>query len=333
MKLQNLFLFSVLGLLGCSPAVPKLVAQPIVVQDKIETNTDVQVFNPKVDILFVIDNSFSMDEHQSNLISNLNRFAAAFSKNVQIDYHVGVLTTDMNSFAGKLCCGKLVGSPIYVERSTVNGQAILARNLRVGTSGDGYEKSFDPVVAALLPPLVDTANRGFYRQDAHVAVIFLTDAEDQSQISPKDFYQFLLQLKGQKEKVLSYGAIIPTGTNEGMCRRDETGTSPLKIESFLSLVYNAGKNIMSLCDGNFGDQLAKISEDLVKYVGNVIYLNRPPILDTIKVTYGTQVLIKDYLKGWSFDPSRNAIVLGPDIAWSQQPTGTRVKVYFEATSY
>ena len=172
MKLQNLILVSMLALVGCSPSVPKLVAQPVVVQDKIETNTDVQVFNPKVDILFVIDNSYSMDEHQNNLISNLNRFAAAFSKNVQIDYHVGVLSTDMNAFARKNCCGRLIGTIPYVERGTLNGQAVLARNLRIGTDGDGYEKSFDPVIAALTQPNIDTYNKGFYRQDAHVAVIF-----------------------------------------------------------------------------------------------------------------------------------------------------------------
>lgn len=337
MKLLSLIMLVSLASLSCSPKVQKLVAQPVVVKEKIVTNTDVQVYDPKVDILFVVDNSGSMDGHQRNLIANLDKFVKAFTQNIQIDYHIGVLTSDNDGLYGNSrdCCGKLVGTIPFVERGTLNGSNTLARNLRVGIDGSGTEQSFSPVVDALSQPLVDTYNKGFYRKDAHLAIIFLTDAEDQSKISSRDFYQFLLNLKGAKEKVLAYGAIVPTYADEDTCRRDERGRSPDKIEDFLSIVFNAGagKNILSLCDPLFGDQLAKMSQDLVSKVGGVIYLNRPPILASIRVMYGTQEILRDYKKGWSFSPELNAIVLGQDIEWSQQPAGTKVRVFFEATQY
>ena len=56
-----------------------------------ETNTPVRVvFQPKLDILFVIDDSRSMEPHQINLSRNIDRFVEGFSKERFIDFHIGV---------------------------------------------------------------------------------------------------------------------------------------------------------------------------------------------------------------------------------------------------
>jgi hypothetical protein len=52
----------------------------------------------KTDILFVIDNSGSMEEEQTALADAFNSFISNFvSKNV--DYHIGIISTDSNSYA------------------------------------------------------------------------------------------------------------------------------------------------------------------------------------------------------------------------------------------
>ncbi|MCB0421991.1 MAG: hypothetical protein KDD61_13420, partial [Bdellovibrionales bacterium] len=45
---------------------------------------------PKIDILFVIDDSLSMLAHQINLSRNINRFVSTFAKNDQLDYQIAV---------------------------------------------------------------------------------------------------------------------------------------------------------------------------------------------------------------------------------------------------
>lgn len=322
-----LALLTVGSMISCSPATPKLIPMPEVINEKVSADSDNIDFTPKVDILFVVDNSGSMGTHQANLANNLSKFVQTFTAGMQIDYNVGVVSTDMSDYRHS---GRLQGNVRYVNKSTPNGIATMAGNIMTGTNGDWQEKSFDPVIAALSNPLIGSYNSGFYRQDAHIAVVFITDAEDQSNATPTELYEFLKVLKGTKDRVLAYGVIVPS--NAKGCSRDDVDL-PKKIESFLAMPINAGKNLMSLCDSNFGTKLADLSKDIARYVGAVIYLNRPPVLSTLRVVFGTQVIMPGIKTGWTFDAAKNAIILGEGIVWSQQPAGTRVKVYFDAAQY
>ncbi len=319
---------------ACSPDSPKLVPAPDLTVEKVVKDNDYQVFDPKVDILFVVDNSGSMDSHQKDISTNVGRFVAAFFNRVSIDYHIGVVSTDMDqTFNGK-CCGRLIGDPTFIQSNTVNPAVDLAGRLLLGTNGSGTEKLFDPVLAALSAPIESTINKGFLRPEAHLAVIFITDAEDQSQGAGTALYDFLVKLKGKREKVLAYGAIIPSGIPNDVCPRDDYSTEPHRIEQFLSLTINKGKNEFNLCAADFGDKLAQVAQDLAKQVSNTIYLNRAPVIKTLKVTYGTQLIANDPLTGWTFDPSLNALFLGDNLSLDpNQPVGSKIKVDFDAASY
>ncbi|MBX2993866.1 MAG: VWA domain-containing protein [Bdellovibrionaceae bacterium] len=329
-RLLSVLVFGFLALGACSPEANHLIPKPNDQNEKVDTDGGTEVFDPQVDILFVVDDSGSMSTHQTNLIRNIDRFLAAFTKRANIDYHIGVVNTSMDGgWSGSPCCGRLMGTPTFVERSTPNLIQVLSRALRVGTNGSATEKVFDPIRAALSAPLVTGENAGFYRPNAHLAVVFITDAEDQSSMSAQDMFDFMLSLKGRKEKFIGYGVVVPTGVNN--CSRDEG--NPTKIESFLGMMPNAGKNVFSLCDPQFGDRISTIADDLVRFIGNVIYLSRPPIPETIQVSFGSQIIPQDYKKGWIFDPARNALILGDEIEWSVQPNGTKVNVYYEAATF
>lgn len=317
-------------LAGCSPSVPQREVQPDVTREQVSDEGQ-EVFDPSVDILFVVDDSGSMGVHQQNLTANVGRFISAFTSRAAIDYHIGVVTTSMGGQGSIGCCGRLVGSPAYVQKSTPNIVRALSRNLRVGTNGSTTEESFSPVLAALTPPLVNGVNAGFYRQSAHLAIVFLTDAEDQSSIDTDDFYDRLVALKGRPEKIISYGVIVPSNVYD--CDRDERDVFPDRIESFLGKVANAGHNEFSLCDPTFGDRVAEIADSLVRYIGNVVYLKRAPVINSIHVRFGTQIIPQDAQTGWAFDATRTAVVFGDDVVWSTQAPGTKVQITYEAVDF
>lgn len=318
-------------LVACSPESEKVYLKPVEQKEKVTENPDALMFDPQVDILFVVDNSGSMYAHQQNLAANISLFTSKFSRNSILDYNIGVVTTDMGYWRNDN--GELVGSPKVVTKTTPNADAILAKNLQVGTNGSAVERSFDPVLKALEPQMLAGPNFGFYRPSAALAVIFITDAEDQSRANAMDTYAQLLNMKkGLAQKVLAYGVVVPSWVND--CPRDEW-TAPDRIESFLKMVYNGkqGKNIFSLCDADFGAKIADMAKDIVDIVGRVIYLNRVPVRNTIKVTYGSIELPSDKDKGWLFDSSRNAIILGEKIDWNSQPFGSRVSVQYETAKF
>ncbi len=320
---------------SCSPDTPEAYLAPVASEEKvIQDNT--QVFDPKVDILFVVDNSGSMGAHQGNLSRNVAKFTSIFTKSSVLDYNIGIVTTDMSGGgwgSSRACCGQLVGSTRVVNKNTLNADVILARNFLVGTSGSATEAVFDPVAAALNPTNLAGWNSGFYRQDASLVVIFMTDAEDQSDYeNPQSLYNFLLNLKkGKASSILAFGVIVPTKDTMS-CARDD-GRTPAKIERFLGMVQNSKNNIMNICDPDYGTRLANMAKDIVDKVGNIIYLDRAPALDSIHVFYGSAELPEDFETGWSFDPKKNAIVLGSKINWSSQPSGSRVKVSYTAAKF
>ena len=328
MKLRaSIFCFGLLALLACSPDVPPGVMDP---DQKAVDDSGLELLEPKVDILFVIDNSGSMSGHQKNLAANVDNFINNFFKTIQIDFHIGVLTTDDDGGSAN-CCGLLVGNPSYLDRSTPDFRKILASRMIVGTSGSPQEKSFDPVFRALRVPNLNGPNAGFLRPDAFLSIVFITDAEDQSVImTAKSLQDFLVNLKGRPDQILSYGVIVPSG--EPNCDRDSSD-EPKRIEQFLSFSPAAGKNEFSLCDPNFGTRVAEIGKDLAERVGSSLRLKQVPVLSTVILKFGTQVIGPDPLTGWSFDPDDNSIHIGPKIVWTKQPPGTRLKIHYEPTKF
>jgi len=88
-----LALLATMASIGCAPETPKLQPAPPVFAEKAADGGDVQIeFNPQVDILFVLDNSGSMRDHQTRLAANVDKFIEAFGRDELIDYHVGIVS-------------------------------------------------------------------------------------------------------------------------------------------------------------------------------------------------------------------------------------------------
>ncbi len=328
MKLFRTFIISSFLLAACSPNVPEMHIQPVykkiaVVSDGIDS---------KVDILFVIDDSGSMQSHQNNLAKNIDLFVKSFTANKFLDFHIGVISTGMESYNNH-CCGVLVGSPAYFERTTPNLNQVLASRMMLGTSGSAEEMGFEPVYAALSEPNFSQANKGFFRKNAKLAVIFITDAEEQSsRLDARSLLDFLVAQKGAADRVFGYGVIVPSHSTI-YCPRDEPDYPPLRYEEFLGMVSNHGNNIMNLCAADFGQQLADMGKDLVRRVAGAFYLSQLPIPNSITVQFGTQEILpnpENPKKGWYFDADMNAVILGEDIEWTEQPLGTKLKINYSA---
>jgi hypothetical protein len=323
-----LLAFILTGAFGCSKKASRAYLPPYAPEKSVTDSTS-DVFDPKADILFVIDNSGSMDTHQQNLARNIDLFVSEFLKTSIIDYNIGVVTTDTDGVV-QPCCGKLVGNYRFVNKATPNANSVLKQNLLVGTMGSGIEAPFYAASLAIDPGMMSGYNAGFIRKDATLTVIFITDAEDQSRISGTDLLTKLLALKnGDKSKILAYGAIVPTGATN--CDRDQYYTTPKRIEEFLSLVPNGGGggNIVSLCATDYGQRLANFALQIVQQVSSQIFLSRLPNIKTLQVFYGNSELPRDVRKGWAYSPELNAILLGDQINWASQPPGSRVEVRYK----
>jgi hypothetical protein len=177
-------------------------------------STAPEITPPKLDVLFVIDNSNSMREEQDAVARELTAFIDELSKGggVSTDFNIGVITTavyqqvlfqgtkyyrDYPGQAGRLqpvpnvlADGGLdigTGSERLLKGNDPNLIDKFQRLVRVGTSGSGQETPFEAIRLALSPPLIttDLANNGnqeFLRDGARLLIVVLTDEDDCSEM-------------------------------------------------------------------------------------------------------------------------------------------------------
>ena len=249
-----------------------------------------------VDILWVIDNSGSMGEYQNQVMTNSNAFMQDFIKQ-KLNWKMGLISTDDNDspyigFAGTDQLDSTVANPVDLFADAVG---------RLGTSGSAVEATFVPILQSL------SQDPKFLRPKTPLAVIMVTDAEEQSRMEANVFLNRLATVTGGRN-VFAYGVFASQDLG---CRSDEGEWdyqgSP--YETFIKSAY-VGQTY-PLCR-DFGTSLVNIAHDIVTRVAHTaIYLTSRPDTSTLKVLYkGKELPAGSQESGgfWVYDYGLNAVV-------------------------
>ncbi|HTA17912.1 MAG TPA: hypothetical protein VK989_01385 [Polyangia bacterium] len=179
-----------------------------------QTNNDLfqQQINRKIDILFMVDNSSSMEPLQNKLIQQFPSFTNVLKGPAGgaglPDLHLAVISSSMGAGQEQGIAGCPVGGdagkfqtqplgPTCAKASLNAGQTYISNIgdmanytgdisdvfsciALLGEGGCGFEHQFASVLRALgadgaMPP---TTNSGFLRDDAYLAVILITNEDD-----------------------------------------------------------------------------------------------------------------------------------------------------------
>jgi hypothetical protein len=142
----------------------------------------------KMDIVFVIDNSGSMEEEQETLAKNFPEFAKVIDdyrskSGGPLDYRIAVTTTDVTDDGGSFrttgdSCNAGPNRP-WLERGDQRPAATLACRASVGTEGSGTERPLEAARLSLTERIADGTNGSFLRDDALLALIVLTDEDEE----------------------------------------------------------------------------------------------------------------------------------------------------------
>ncbi|MDX2009613.1 MAG: hypothetical protein SFW67_05465 [Myxococcaceae bacterium] len=148
-----------------------------------------------IDVLFVIDDSCSMEDDQAELANNFDAFFGSFRAN-QVDFRVAAVTSDMED---EMRSGRFVG-PVITDK-TPNADEAFKQLVNVGANGSAIERALGAARAALTEPLLSSTNRGFLRPEADLAFVFLGDEDDQSNFPVSEFESFARGLKTGEQRV------------------------------------------------------------------------------------------------------------------------------------
>lgn len=267
----------------------------------------------KVDILFVIDNSGSMSAIQKNVADNAKIFIEKFAQNSIIDWKIGIISTDDKEdpylgFKSPFGASLIDVADPNTFSSVVKQFAAAVNSL--GTRGSAFELTFSNVIRALDEwQGLNSQHPKFHRKTAHLAVIMITDEEEQSGNFTVNEVLLNLEKRLYGGRQLRFYGAFDAGDLTG-CRQS-TYTLQYKNSRFEEAITQTNGFAFSACIEDFGGQLARVGEDIVSLIKlpSLVLRNRP-IIKTIKIIYKGEELKPGNIKDggyWYYDYNTNTI--------------------------
>ena len=368
-ELLKLSLFALLTatMIGChvkSETFVPPVKDPEMAIGPSAKHTEVK-FNPKTDVVFIIDDSLSMLTHQENLKKNVNLFVSEVGKDQVVDMHFGVTPTfdsvRYGTIVPKVC--EQNGEVLFEDNGALlkpkapEGKSdllklqpsnfikraegftdILAETLKIGVraykqghpcpnQGAKYEEYFTTIKSIVELGENGGPNSAFYRgTNSHLVVFIVSDTGDGSYLQAADVYNFLREKRGDPEgKSFTIHAVADLGHVCSSRIGSEIDQSG-DAKKTEQLVKLANGQLISMCDPQYGAKLAKLGSELRKKVTENMTLQLQHIPEE-----GTLKLFlgKTELKDgtWAYNPSTKTITILDGVPWSQHP-GESIQVKY-----
>lgn len=293
-----------------------------------------------VDILWVMDNSISMQNEQEAVAAGAQDFADRLV-NTDIDFHLGVVSTDMSTENAD--AGALLGSPKYIENATPNYVQAFQQRVLLGTGGDDQERGLQAAITALTPPMTDNRNYGFLRDDAMLSIIVVSDENDCSDFGAlpagstgEDCYQqyealtpvadlvrMLRGIKSDPDRVVFSGIIGPDAVEN--CEDTVPG------KRYYTAIGMLGGFQGDICQTNYSELMDSLGE-ITTGIRTDFPLQHVPDPDTIVVTVRAPdtedvEVVEDPANGWTYNEDPTA----PEILFAGTaipPRGSEVTIEY-----
>lgn len=261
----------------------------------------------EIDILWVIDNSYSMELEQAALASGFSTFIEEIESTGTV-FHLGVVTTSMDYNDPTRAI--LVGSPRVItnEDDYIN---LFQERVIVGVDGADKEKGLEVASYALSPEMTTGPNSGFLRRDANLLIVVVSDENDcsdngvfegesstlcyteQDRLVPvTDYVVQFRDLKDDPNKVRFAGIVGPK-QSEG-CLDAVPGYRYIQASDLM------GGMLGNICQSDWGSMLYDLGLN-ASGIQSSFQTTYAAQVDTIQVWVDDEVIIQDPVTGWSYD--------------------------------
>lgn len=284
----------------------------------------------KIDILFIDDNSASMDPNQASLGAKFSGFA---SELLNIDWQIGITTTDCSTGPYGICGSLLpmtgTGNKILTP-SVANYQTVFNNSIRrpetVGclSTGTCPSGNSEPLLSATTAMnKYNTDNNGFFRTNSDLAIVILSDADERQTGGatyanrPTELVSAFNSIWPSGKKLKVYSIIVQP--NDATCLATmKAGSNGF---SFYGTLVDQTVNLTngistSICAPDYSVTLKSIGES-VRTLTNSVALAHTPVTGSVMVT---------------FTPNQSITykVIGNRVVFDSPPSvGTQIKVDYQ----
>jgi len=266
-----------------------------------------QVQQDEVDILFVVDDSFSMEVEQAALAAGFSSFIQEL-ETANSAFQIGVVSTSMDSDDPNR--GKLLGSPTFLtERDDY--VPLFRDRVQVGINGSDKEKGLEAAAVALSPELLLTHNSGFLRPQANLLVIIISDEDDCSDAgaldgrSAADCYlldEFLTPVSTLVDSIhdaKNNGELVQIGAIIGPFD-DSCGEEAYPGRRYAEAVLQTGGLMARICQPDWSNVLYDLGLNAVGILSQ-FKLSSGADSSTIEVDVDGVPVLFDTINGWTYD--------------------------------
>lgn len=261
------------------------------------SDTWTQAENDQVDILFVVDNSRTMQEEQTTLAAGFESFASQLDTS-QTRFRLGVISTSFEY--GDPERGALIGDPQFLTPDTPNYEGLFAQRAQVGIDGSDFEKGLEAAAYALSPLVNLDVNGGFSRPEARLLLVFVSDEEDcsdrgaigteqddngelcysqrNSLVPVETFVEDFRQLREDPEDVFAAAIVGLQGCDDA-----------IPGDRYAEVARLTGGLVGNICDGDWSGVLTQLGLNATGIM-TTFQLGNAPIPDTLEV-YVDDVLV------------------------------------------
>jgi hypothetical protein len=197
--------------------------------------------------------------------------------------------------------GRLIsdGGSRYIDNTSSAKDAVASFRARanLGTLGSPDERGKDAAYTALTKE-ANTTNSGFYREEAVLSIVVISDERDSSRnVSVAEFVSWMNSLKQEDEQTWFSSIVGP----KGGCATAEEGVG------YLEVTRQVGGVDFSICEPDYSSVLEELGMQAAG-LKREFFLSEVPVVDSIDVSVTTEGE-EDRFKSneWTYDGIRNSI--------------------------
>jgi hypothetical protein len=233
------------------------------------------------DILFVIDNSCSMADEQSNLENNFTYFASGLTS-LDLDYQMAIITTDNPAFRGDI---------MTPETSDLEDEFIA--QAACGTGGSGNEMPSEMAYQSTQDSGDAGKDGDFLRDDSMLSMIFVSDEPDSSPSAWADYLSWFEGLKDDSDNLVVHAISgdWPTGC------ADASATN-----NVYEMTVATGGLYLSVCATDWSSHLEALVQGSAQDLSS-FDLTQWPVPETIQV----RIDGINTTTGWSWNEADNSV--------------------------
>lgn len=239
-----------------------------------------QPISGKVDIMFYIDQSCSMDDDKAEMSAKFSMFIDEL-EDIDADYLVMAVTADNG-------CHNID----YIWPDTDNKDEIFQQAVN-GDGGLFTESGLTIAKHATQPSSISGCNNEFLRENSTVSLVLISDEPDQSP-SENGYAQIVPEILGQAPStyISAVAGPLPQGCEDG-------GQSADAGHGYYEATQATGGLFLSICDSDWGTKLTSIAEAALRVkLADVFYLTDDNVEpNTIVVTVDGEVVTE----GWTLE--------------------------------